>query len=227
MKSTIIVFDFETTSLEAGTDKCDPVEIGAVAIHSRNLKVIEGSQFFVKVRPDKIGEPDYYEKHKSTIDWHLSLAHNKGKTAADMIAEWAEGVPEKTAWRTFADYVNSYNYANSYKTAPIPAGQNIKGFDLKIYDYLCEKHKTKPFFSKRDAVDTKELSFYWLSYAVDQPRSISMDDLRPYFGMSSDMGHNALADVLDEAGIAIMYLGLLKKFAQQTQFRNSLRAYGR
>jgi DNA polymerase III epsilon subunit-like protein len=226
MKSNIVIFDFETTHIESTTDKCDIVEIGAVTIDPRSLTKIEGSEFFIEVRPDRIDEPDYYTEHKSTIDWHLALPQNKGKSVDDMMQHWAQATPEKMAYKMFSEYVNTYNYTKTYKSLPIPGGQNIKNFDLNIYRRLCAKHKIKEFFSKRDAVDTLELSFYWFMFNQDPPRSYKMDDIRPYLGIETENGHNALADVLDEAEIALMYLKQFKKFGKQLNFRNYFRTTG-
>lgn len=227
MKQTIIVFDFETTGKDPNDPACDIVEIAAVAIHSKNLEIIKNSEFFTYVRPDDIDQPGYYENHKQTIDWHLGLSQNKGMTPQTLLEKWSNGVPEKKAWSQFVNYINQYNYMNSYKTAPIAAGQNIRGFDLPIYDRINAKYKSKPAFAKRDCIDTLDLSFYWLAFNNDPPKSYKMDDLRPYFGMGSEHGHNALVDVKDEANIAIMYLQLLKKFSQQTIFRNKLFTNGK
>lgn len=217
MDSTIIVFDFETTHLEAGTDKCDPIEIAAISIHSKTLEIIPDSEFYVVVRPDKIEDADYYKNHKSTIDWHIGL--KKENTLNSLMEKWKAGTPEKQAWKMFHDYVNQYNYSKTWRTRPIAAGTNITDFDLKIYNYLNDKHGLKPCFHLRDKIDIKDLCFYWFSFNDDPPKSYKMDDLRPYLGLASADSHNALYDVQQEAKIISSFLKVFKKYGKQIDFR--------
>ena len=53
MASKPSVFDFETDGLEAGTDKCNPVELAACAIHTRYLTPIKDSEFSILARRNK------------------------------------------------------------------------------------------------------------------------------------------------------------------------------
>jgi DNA polymerase III alpha subunit (gram-positive type) len=217
MDSTIIVFDFETTHLEAGTTACDAIELAACAIHSKTLEIVKDSEFFVNIRPDNIEDPDYYKNHKSTIDWHVGL--HKGNTVEGLIEKWKAGTPEKQAWKMFHDYVNQYNHTKTWRTAPIAAGTNISDFDLKIYDYLNQKHKMKPCFHKRDKIDIKDLCFYWFAFNPDPPKSFKMDDLRPYFALGTEKAHNALFDVQQEATIISNFLKVFKKYGKQVTLR--------
>ena len=219
MRNSILVFDFETTGLEAGTDKCDPVELAACAIHTRYLKPIKDSEFSIMIRPDNIEDPNYYEDHKSTMDWHCRLKKCKPE---DLIEEWKKGVPEKKAWKMFAEYVNQYNYANRTTTAPIPAGTNIRGFDLLIYDYLNTKHKVKPCFHKRDVVDLKDLCLLWFSFSSDAPPNYKMDTLRDYLGLATEGAHEAIVDVRQEAEIICEFLSKHKKFGSKINWRGSM-----
>lgn len=222
MRNTIVVFDFETTHKDADSDLCDIVEIGAVAIHSKNLEIIKDSKFFINVRPDKIEEPDYYENHKDTINWHLSLPENKDHTAESLIKFWAGGTPEKQALKMFHDYLDQFNFGKKWFTAPIAAGSNIKGYDLIIHDRLIKKHKTKDPFFKRDKIDLLDLCFFWTSYALDKPKDHKMDTLREFFALGKKNAHNAGQDVIDEATIIISFLKLFQKFSHQINFRKLL-----
>lgn len=217
MDSTIIVFDFETTGLDAGTPKCDPVEIAAIAIHPKTLEIIKDSEFYIVVRPDNISDPNYYKDHRSTIDWHVGL--QKNNSVESLMKKWSEGTPEKQAWSMFHQYVKQYNTDNNWRTCPIAAGTNIVDFDLKIYEYLNNKHKTKPCFHKRDKIDIKDLCFYWFSHSVDPPKSYKMDDLRPYLGLASENSHNALYDVQQEAEIISSFLKIFKKVGRSIELR--------
>lgn len=219
MRNKIIVFDFETTSLDM--EFCDPVELAAVALDGKTLDIIPGSEFSVMIRPDDLDKDNYYLNHKSTIDWHLGLSENKSLSVDTLFDKWRKGVSEKDAWKAFAEYVSKYKLGNKYYEQPIAAGANIKDYDMKIYEKLNTKHKVKPFFNKRDQIDTKELSFYWFSFCNDPPRSYSMDDLRPYFGIASDGSHSAVADVKHEAQLVKTYMGLFKKHGKYLDLRGS------
>ena len=223
MRQTIVVFDFETTHLDPESDLCDPVEIGAIAINSKTLKVIPGSEFYLVVKPDNIDKPDYYETHQNTIDWHVGL--HKDNTVENLMEKWQGGTPEKQAWSMFHDYVNQYNYAKKYWSAPVAGGANIANFDLKIYNRLNKKYNKKPCFQKRDFIDTMQCCFYWFAFSKDPPKSYSMDELRPYFGMGTTNAHNALQDVNQEAELICMFMSLYKKFSQSVSLRNVLNGH--
>ena len=203
-KRTIIVFDFETTFVEPLDELCEIVEIGAVALDSRTLKTIPNSEFFVEVRPENLNDPNYYADHKSTIDWHVGL--KPGRTPDSMMEQWSKGTPEKDALKMFLDYCSAYKWGKSYDTAPTAGGNNIINFDLPILQRYLEKYKMKWPFFKRDVYDMQQMCLYSLGYSLDAPRSYSMDNLRTYFGLSGENGHNALFDAQQEATV-ISYLG--------------------
>ena len=203
-KRTIVVFDFETTHLDPDSDLCVIVEIGAVALDSRSLKVVPNSEFYVMVAPTDINKEGYYEAHKSTIDWHVGL--KPGRTPDGMIETWAKGTPEKDALKMFIDYCAVYKWGRTYDTAPTAGGNNIINYDLPILRRYVEKYKLKYPFFKRDIYDMQQMCLYSLGYSLDAPRSYSMDNLRTYFGLSGEHGHNALFDAQQEA-VVISYLG--------------------
>ena len=55
----ICVFDFETDSPDPHT--CQPVELAAIMIDPRKLKIIEKSDFSSMMRPADIDDETYYE----------------------------------------------------------------------------------------------------------------------------------------------------------------------
>ena len=102
MSRKIIVFDFETSAVEPESDLCDPVELAAVAIDTKTMQIVSGSEFSVFIRPDTIDDANYYDLHKSTIDWHCTT---KNINKDDLIKKWKGGTKEKVAWESFIEYV--------------------------------------------------------------------------------------------------------------------------
>ena len=138
------------------------------------------------------------------------------------MVKWREGLPEKKAWKLFKEYVDGYNYAKKDFSAPIPAGINIRGFDLKIYNYLNEKHKIKPFFSRRDVIDILDFCLCWFSFSPDAPPNYKFDTLRDFFGMGTKGAHEAIIDVRQESEVICHFLKTHKKFGEKINWRNSL-----
>lgn len=168
-KRTIVVFDFETTSADPHSEYCDIVEIGAVALHSKTLKRVTGSEFYVDVRPPDIDAPDFYEKRKSTIDWHCGL--KPGRTPESMIEKWSQGTPEKDAFKLFLEYCAQYKWGRTFDTAPVGGGNNIINFDIPLLYKYVAKHKLKYPFFKRDVWDIQQICLYTLAFSLDPPRS--------------------------------------------------------
>lgn len=220
MKRTIIVFDFETTHKDPRSEYCDIVEIGAVAIHSKTLKTIKGSEFYLDVRPPDIDKPDFYENRKDTINWHVALQPNR--TVDSMIEKWKAGTPEKDAIKMFIDYCNHYKWGKSWDTSPIAGGTNITDYDIPILERLVEKYGFKYPFFKRDKYEIQQLCLYTLGYSPDQPRAYNMDNLRSFFGLATENCHQALYDAIQEAQIIELLGGELRSLSKNFQGRGML-----
>ena len=115
----------------------------------------------------------------------------------------------KGVWKKFGTFVNKYNWKGTPFFAPIPAGFNIIGFDMKIVDRLCKQYG--PWDSKREQqklfhqiykIDVMDDVWLWTE-GDPNVKSISMDSLRERMGLSSDNAHDALQDVKDTANIFI------------------------
>ena len=216
--NNIICFDFETSAIDPHNEQTDVVQIAACAIDSKRLQIIPNSEFNITVRPDDIENPNYYNEHKSTIDFHVSL--QKNSTVESVMNTWKSGVPEKQAMKMFKIYCEQYDRGKSFFSKPCPAGKNIIKFDLIILDRLNQKHKQKEFFFRRDVIDLDQLCLYWFMFNMDAPSNYKMDTLRPYFGLSSEFAHDAMFDVKQESDLIIKFLSLHKKLCNQIQFRD-------
>ena len=220
----ICVFDFETDSPDPLT--CQPVELAAIMIDPRKLSFIEGSEFSSMMRPVDIGDEDYYEVHKDTIDWH---ARTLSKEPMEVLESWKEAPLQKNVWGDFKRYLNMYHITDKRKsifTAPLAAGANILNFDLPIIQRLSEKYKdvgkrgeTKLFYG-RDRIDTLLISFLMWENR-EEPTSYSMDATREFLGMSSEGAHTAIQDVKDTGQLLIRFMRLIRRQTGHVNFKDA------
>lgn len=213
----IIIFDFETD----GTDPnvCNPVQLAALVVDPYTLDIMPKEEFCITIRPRdlEIDEVKYIEDHKSTIDWH---AKNYKCTADEIIAMWKGGSGTKYAWEKFAEFVNKWNPKKTKFTAPMAGGANIRKFDLIIADRLNKQYNISDLFWPRDVVDVLDLAFYWFE-GLAEPTSYSMDSLRPFFGISSEGGHDAMKDVIDSAAIITRFMKMTRTIAKTKNFKGA------
>lgn len=209
------MFDFETD----GTDpaKCNPVQIAALAVDYRKMEIVENSEFCSYMKPPGIeNRSKYMEEHQDTIDFH---ARNYGVTADEIVDKWTSSPDQCSVWKTFVEYSKRFKMKNQFgKPAnPISCGANIIGFDLPIVQRLNKAHKlrNKVFHTQR-ILDVTQWLLPWL--AASDLENISMDTLRPYFGIEVDGSHDAMKDVKDCAQIAIRFLQFQKTIAEKRDF---------
>ena len=139
----------------------------------------------------------------------------------------AKAPSPKTVWNKFGNFVNKYNWKKTPYFAPIASGYNINGFDMIIVDRMCEQfgpydkdRRQQTLFNKIHKIDVMPLVWGWLENNKDV-RSLSLDSLRDYFGMSKDNAHDALQDVKDTANLLIRFLKMQRKFASKVQFEKA------
>jgi exonuclease I len=233
MKNNLIcVFDFETDG--ADPHVCSPVQLAAVIVDPIKLKIIKDSEFNINFKPERLEKATgvTIDNHPYTdsdiLEWHGKV---RGVDKSQILEEWLEYPDQKHSWQQFISYLEGYHITNKGKkskfTAPIACGYNINRFDMKIIDRLSEKYnnfdakeKTTSIFHPRDKIDLMNVVHLWFMY-VSEIKSISLDSMRSYLGISSDNAHDALKDVTDCANILTRFLRLHKNFAQRIQFKNS------
>jgi DNA polymerase III epsilon subunit-like protein len=127
----IIVYDFETTG--KNPHRCQPIQLGAVAIHGRKLEIHEESGFKSFIQPIW----DEKECERLGLDpFNEEVTDVTGITKEDL-----EGAPSmKVVWTQFQQYVAKYNYRQGRWGAPIKAGQNIHRYDNIIIDRITGGH---------------------------------------------------------------------------------------
>lgn len=215
----ICVFDFETDGTDVNT--LNPVQLAAVIVDPRKLELVEGASFNSFMKPENFDEPDYYDSHRSTIEWHANV---RSCSVKDIMKLWENAPSQKTVWDNFVAFLDKFHMTGKRKskfTAPIACGYNMLGFDMPIIDRLSQKHsKGKSVFHPRDKVDLMHWMFPWFENS-DEVNSYSMDNMRQYFGMSKAGAHDALQDVTDTANLFCRFQGLHRRTAEKVKFRGA------
>lgn len=223
----ICVFDMETD----GSDPlvCSPVQIAAVMVDPIKLEIIKNSDFNINLKPDKlegIDEDVNPYTDSDILQWHAKI---RNTTPEQILGEWRAYPSQKKSWQQFVTYLDSFHIRTSKKslfTAPIAAGYNIFRFDLKIAERLAQKYNNTnkkgelDIFYPRDVLDLMNLLFYWFESSKDI-KSLSMDNMREYFGIDGSNAHDALKDVYDTAEILIRFLRLHRNLYKKIKFKDS------
>lgn len=191
--NTIIVFDFETGGLDIST--LEPLSIAAVALDPRTLQ-----------------EKDRFESLMRPIDPLNVSARAMEINKLDI--EVLKKAPEQgLVWAEFVRFCAKHNPKKGVTTAPIPAGKNIRRFDLPICERLCRTYgnvdkKGEPnIFNRLELYDINDFVRMWFE-SDPELKNNSMDSLREYFGMSKTGAHSAMTDALQEADLIVRFLKL-------------------
>ncbi len=220
----ICVFDLETDG--SNPNECSPVQIAAVIVDPIKLKIVEGSEFNIMMKPEKMEKDIDHEYDSDILNFHARV---RNCTTEDIINMWKESMSQKQAWSLFTEYLSKYHSRSVKKnefSAPIASGYNINRFDMKIINRMAIKFKSvnkennNNIFFPRDVLDLMNLVYYWLMYNEDI-KSISLDNIRDYFAISKENAHDALKDVKDCASILIRFLKLHKNLTGKIKFKDA------
>lgn len=130
----IIVYDFETTSVNPY--RCQPIQLGAVAIHGRKLEIHPDSEFCSFIKPVL----DPAECERLGLDPFTDEVANKTNISLQDI----ENAPSlKIVWNEFQQYVNRFNYKQGKWGAPVKCGMNIHNYDNIILNRIAGGHLRK------------------------------------------------------------------------------------
>lgn len=216
--NTYIFYDFESGS--RNPLKTQPIQIAAVAIDGRTLKIDTNNVFESLMRP--VSDEEAKILGIDPIE-DQALEVNK-KTRSEL-----ETAPERTAvWRKFCDYVDSYNFKKDRWGAPISVGYNNLGFDNIIANRLnievgrFDKETDKPtLFHPIWSLDLMHEIFKRTENLRDL-RSYSFDSVREWLGLSKAGAHDAKTDVLQGAQVFVRFMQLSRRVAQKTKFRGTM-----
>lgn len=225
-KNKICVFDMETDG--SNPSACSPVQLAAVMIDPINLEIIRESEFNINFKPEVLEQDDAYVYTTDILDFHSKV---KGCSKDDILNSWKKYPQQNQAWDMFVSYLERYHSRSSKKSqfsAPIAAGYNINRFDMVIVDRLSNKYKNlnkegrTDLFYPRDVLDVINLIYYWFENN-DDIKSLSLDNLRDYFGISKDGAHDAMKDVYDTANILIRFLKLHRNLSAKIKFKGAFK----
>ena len=199
-KNTIVVFDFETGSVDPS--RCELLQIGAVALDPRSLQEVDHYEALVRpVDPSNVEDE--------------ALAVNRLDPKKFMAA------PERAAvWADWGRWIKQFNRPGGVEGRPIAAGKNIHGFDWPIVVRLCgvhgplDKNGTPGFFHPRRRCDLEELLWQWFESDPDMMPKLSMDCVRDTFGLSKEGAHSALVDARQTAQMIARFLGLHRRLKE-------------
>lgn len=228
MKNKICVFDFETDGVD--TSECSPVQIAAIIVDPYNLSIVQDSEFNIMVRPEKLEDnKDYKYEDSDILDFHAKV---RDCSKEEILKSWQNAMSQQQAWSMFAQYLDIYHLSGSKKSkksmfsAPVAAGYNILRFDMKIVERFSRKlgyvnnENGSSLFFPRDTLDLMNLLFYWFESNSDV-KSLTLDNIRDYMGISKAGAHDALKDVKDCADLLIRFLRLHRNLSKKIKFKGS------
>lgn len=215
MPSTIIVYDFETTSTDPNT--CQPVQLAALPIDYTTLKYDIKNAFSFTIKPSNFDIID-----PKVIDWHCkNLKISKEK----LLTNWKNASDLKSVWDNFLLFIKRWNVKGTKWEAPIRAGHNIVKYDDIIIERLRQEFSPKQehLFHPRDYLDTMNIAYLWLE-SLPEPNSYSMEKLMDFHGydeVSKSGAHEALSDCVNCARLLCHYLKLHRGLAPKVQFKKA------
>ncbi len=222
----ICVYDYETVAVKGkkATDAniAEPIQVAAAIIHPRRLEFVKDAEFKSYICPP-IDRDDVCPE---VIAWH---AKNAKCTSEEILDKIYSAPAQKTVWENFMDFMKQYHVGTGNKcifTAPVFAGMNIKSYDNKITERLCHRYgnidKNGEVNITRMNISIDLLDVQWLFFENNpEIKSLSMDNMRKYYGIDTEGGHNALKDVYDTGNILIRYLKFCRAIASKTNFKGA------
>jgi len=216
--NNIVVFDLETTGVDTKT--CQITQIAAVALNPRTLSYTDADKYSTFVRPE-----DFDSIDQGNIDFHCKA---QGCTQEELLKTWREAPSAKIAWKDFVGWLEGYTRGKGFTTCPIPAGYNIKGYDLPIIRRYAkkfgnvDKEGIQKLFHRRDMFDLMDFINLWFENSKAL-KNYKLDTVREYFGISKEGAHDALKDVLDTALMLRKFIELHRRQFPRIMFKDSLK----
>ena len=197
--------------------------MSACAIDGRRLEIIRDSVFNSFIKPEL--DP---EKCKLL---GIDEVQNEALKVNGIDLKSLENSPgPKEVWERFCEYVNKFSSGTGRWKAPIRAGMNILGFDDKINFRLAkefgpwDKEQNCPaLFHPRDCIDIMHHLFMSIYENNSNVRSLSMDSMRDYFGLSKEKAHESETDILQGSMILIRNMKWMRKLSSDdSKFRGAM-----
>jgi DNA polymerase III epsilon subunit-like protein len=219
--NNILVLDFETVGYapkeSMNPNVCDPVQIAVVPIDGKTMQVKYDKSFSSMIKPSK--SVDLIDKE--TLQWH---SEKLKKSPEELKKAWNEAPVLSVVWNSLLSYIDTHRTSKTSWGLPILAGHNIRRFDCIILERIQRElgPKDKAIFHEREFIDTMNYLWFWLEDDT-RVKSYSLDNLRKFFGMSEDGGHEALQDCKDCAAIFARFMRHQRNQAKKVNFANQFK----
>lgn len=218
--NTLICLDFETSSPFAHTTQ--PLELAAVAIHSRSLDIIPGSEFCSLIRPSNIDE---VQDGALKVNKICCGPEKTGGLAYVEERDCLKAPPLDVVWKQFSEYVRQYNYKKNSFTAPILCGYNVLNFDKIIVDRICkergqwdDERQANTLFSNFRTLDLMDLVWYHFEDSSNVP-NIKLTTICELVGMEVAGAHEALQDVRNTAQLITRFMNLIRRTSKKVKWK--------
>jgi DNA polymerase III epsilon subunit-like protein len=246
----IVFLDFETTGVNP--HRAQPTQLAAVVIHGRKLEVHPNSLFCSYIQPvfdeaecARLGlDPVTEEVLDKT---HITMTQLKNAPSLKSVwGEFRQYVnkynPKKSKWGApikagmnidkydgiIIDRICGGHFGRAkIEIDKLVAGGIIQAEGAKIPEpygfgpWGVERGEEELFYP-RDSVDLLRILWMWTENMTDI-KSLSMDAMREWLGISSEGSHTADKDVLDGAHMLIKFLKLHRNFAPKVKFKDSFK----
>jgi len=245
----IVFLDFETTSVSPF--RCQPIQLAAIVIDGRKLEIREDSVFNSYIRPifdeDECKNLDL-DPMVPEITTLTGITVETLQEAPSVQAVWEQfaqyvnkfnakkskwGAPIKAGmniWRYDIHIINRLCGGHSQYKSEVTkwlhgSGQITSNIVIKEpygFGNWDNDRKESTLFYPRDTLDLMEILWLWTENNPEI-KSLSMDKIRDWLGVSTEGSHNAVKDVRDGAEILVRLLNLHRKFAPKVKFANSFK----
>lgn len=246
--SDLCVIDFETSGIDP--HRCQPIQIASVIIDGRKLEILPNSLFCSYIQPIWDGVECERLGLDMVTQEILDITHIKIedlKSAPSLRAVWYEFIqyvnkynPKKSKWNApiksgmnfdkydsiIIDRIAGGHYRNAkFQLDKLVVGGIIKKENAKLpepygFGPWDEDRQETTLFFPRDSIDLMRIIWLWTENMVEI-KSLSMQAMREWLGISTEGAHTAEKDVMDEALIITKFLKLHRNFAPKVKFKNS------
>lgn len=205
-----VVFDLETTGKYA--DRCEIVEIAAVAINGRTLEPFQNAAFESYICPPE------FDKLLEEKEVQEAFAITKID-----VEEVKKAPSPKVVWPQFVAWVNKFNSKKDEWNSPVAVGQNIEKFDIIIANRYNKAYGPKRedtiLFNTFKCVDLIKVLYLWFENTNDL-KNFKNETIREFTGYADKGAHRAMNDVQFASALFTKFMKLHRHLYPKIAFKN-------